>query len=201
MNSAVQTSGTVNDSSSCSDLLILGWCTVSLDLYLKSRRELLSQNCRFQRVSAKPWGKQICSLFFAPFTRWEVLGESPLCFQLWNIHEEGGKLKQEAILEVKPTYMSALTKKLFRWLSIAITQHWNVQLLLWQLLFQKLYFKMWLCLLWHIGVLQAFYTFSSCKCGISNKSSCAVTKGFLVLCCVNLEKLLPVINSPFWEMS
>lgn len=37
--------------------------------------------------------------------------------------------------------------------------------------------------------------------GSCNKLSCAVTKGFLLLCCVNLEKLLPGINSLFWEMS
>lgn len=112
MNSAVQTLGTVNDWSSYTDLLILGCCSVSLDLYLKSRRELLSQNCRFQRVSAEPWGKQICSFFFAPFTRWELLGERPLCFQLWKIPGEG-KLKQEAIPEAKPGSISDLTKELF----------------------------------------------------------------------------------------
>lgn len=46
-------------------------------------------------------------LWFASFPRWEVLGESPLCFQLWKIQEEG-KLKQEAILEAK----SDLTEEL-----------------------------------------------------------------------------------------
>lgn len=162
MNSAAQTLGAVNDPSSSRDLLILGCCTVSLDLCLKSRRELLSQNCRFQRVSAKPWGKQICSLFFAPFTRWEALGESPLCFWLWKIQEEEGKLKQEAILEAKPRFISDLTKKL---LWVVINSN-NTEIF--SCYYGSFYFKSFTCRsgFGYFGLLQVFYIFSSCKCGI-----------------------------------
>lgn len=110
MNSAVQSLGTVNDWSSHADLLILGCCTVSLDLYLKSRRALLSQNCRFQRVSAKPWGKQICSCSVHKVGSFR---REPTVLPVVEIHEAEGKLMQEAILEAKPRYLSDLTEELF----------------------------------------------------------------------------------------